>query len=225
MNIIQEDYYPIKFGWVNCYLIKTEGGYILIDTGFPRKRKQLEKALEEVGCSSSNLKLIIATHGDFDHTGNCDYLREKYKTKIAMHAHDSGMVEHGDMLWGRKMRNLFTRMILKVLLLLFRAGKFRKFKPDIFLEEGYDLSSFGLKAKVIHLPGHSKGSIGILTSSGNLFCGDLFMNTGKKPGKSSLVDNSIELDASVTKLKNYNFFNVYPGHGSSFKIEDYWKSH
>jgi len=43
----------------------------------------------------------------------------------------------------------------------------------MFLEEGQPLSDVGLDASVLHLPGHSKGSIGILTASGDLFCGDL----------------------------------------------------
>ena len=39
----------IYFGWVNCYLIKTDSGYILIDTGFLTKRTDLEKKLESAG--------------------------------------------------------------------------------------------------------------------------------------------------------------------------------
>jgi len=65
----------IYFGWVNCYLIKSDTGYILIDTGFSTKRTDLEKKLESAGCQPGNLKLIVITHGDFDHIGNCTYLR------------------------------------------------------------------------------------------------------------------------------------------------------
>ncbi|MHA2298475.1 MAG: MBL fold metallo-hydrolase, partial [Candidatus Hodarchaeales archaeon] len=119
---------PIKLGFVNSYLVKAGDGHILIDTGFPRKRKELEKELENADCKPGNLKLIIATHQDFDHTGNCAYLREKYDTKIAMHIEDSEAVERGDMLWNRNARNIFTRMIFKIILIVFRMGKFMKFK-------------------------------------------------------------------------------------------------
>jgi glyoxylase-like metal-dependent hydrolase (beta-lactamase superfamily II) len=61
---------PFRFGSVNCYLIKTGLGYILIDTGNSNKQAELEKELEGVGCKPGNLKLIILTHGDFDHIGN-----------------------------------------------------------------------------------------------------------------------------------------------------------
>ncbi|MFX0015803.1 MAG: MBL fold metallo-hydrolase [Promethearchaeota archaeon] len=212
---------PIKLGFVSCYLIKTSEGFILIDTGFPRKRKDLEKALNEAGCESGSLRLLILTHQDFDHTGNAVFIREKYNCPIAMHIEDVEAVERGDMLWKRKGRNIFTRVILKIILIAYRTGKFEKFTPDVKLAHGDDLSSYGFNASVLHLPGHSKGSIGILTADGALFCGDLFMNL-KKPGRSSLVDRKEDLNASIEKLKGYEINLVYPGHGSVFVLADFF---
>jgi hydroxyacylglutathione hydrolase len=93
---------PYKLGSVNCYFIETDAGYILIGTGGSNKRTDLEKELESAGCKPGYLKLIVLTHGDFDHTGNAAYLRKKFGTKIAMHNGDSGMVEHGNIFWNRK---------------------------------------------------------------------------------------------------------------------------
>ncbi len=66
-------------------------------------RDALEKELENAGCKPGNLQLIVLTHGDTDHAGNCAYLREKYGAQIAMHSDDSGMVERGYPSWNRKM--------------------------------------------------------------------------------------------------------------------------
>jgi len=77
--------------------METDAGFILIDTGCSNKRVELEKRLESAGCKPGDLKLIVLTHGDFDHTGNAAYLRKKFGAKIAMHHEDSGMVERGDM--------------------------------------------------------------------------------------------------------------------------------
>ncbi len=77
-------------------------GFILIDTGCSNKLAYLEKELEILGCSPGNLKLIILTHGDFNHSGNSAYLSRKFNAKIAMHGDDSGMIEHGDIFWNRK---------------------------------------------------------------------------------------------------------------------------
>lgn len=212
----------IKLGIVNCYLIKTEKGYVLIDTGFRRKRKDLEKELDNAGCKPGELQLIILTHQDFDHTGNAAYISSKYDSPIAMHEEDTEAVKRGDMLWNRKGRNIITRIIMKIILMAYRTGKFEKFSPDIQLEDGDILTSYGLNAKVLHLPGHSKGSIGILTTSGKLFSGDLFMNF-KKPNKSSLIDMKDDLDASIEKLKQFEIDIVYPGHGFPFALRDYFE--
>jgi hydroxyacylglutathione hydrolase len=200
---------------VNCYLVKTGNGFVLIDTGMNNKRTAIEKELESAGCQPGNLILIILTHGDFDHCGNAAYLRKKFSTRIAMHKNDSGMVERGDMLWNRKERNIFMKIIFK---LFFRLSKSDRFKPDLYIDEGYDFSEYGFDAKVLDIPGHSKGSIGILTTSGDLFCGDLLDNTDK-PAKNALIDDSVELDASVEKMKTLKIKTVYPGHGKPFQME------
>jgi hydroxyacylglutathione hydrolase len=188
----------------------------LVDTGRASKRARLEKELDGVGCKPGNLNLIILTHGDFDHTGNCAYLREKFGTRIAMHHEDSRMVERGDIFWNRKKGNLLVRGIVNV---FFRI---RKFKPDFTIDEGYDLSDYGLNARVLHLPGHSKGSIGILTSGGDLFCGDLFINTNEQE-LNSIIDDPVEADASAKKVKIYEINTVYPGYGKLFPMSSLTK--
>jgi hydroxyacylglutathione hydrolase len=212
----------IKMGTVNCYLIKTEAGYVLIDTGFPNNRADLEKELENAGCRPGDLRLIVMTHGDLDHTGNGAYLREKYGAKIAMHRYDSGVVKNGDNTLSRRrmpfLKRVISKITLKVLSLLIRSGEFERFRPDFTIDDGYDLSEYGFDAKVLHIPGHSRGSIGILTTGGDLFCGDLFWNM-RRPGTHSLVDDSAELKASVEKLKNLRINMVYPGHGKPFTME------
>ena len=76
---------PFRLGSVNCYLIETDDGFVLIDTGGSNKRADLVRALEGAGCKPGNLNLIVLTHGDFDHIGNCAFLREKFGTRAAMH--------------------------------------------------------------------------------------------------------------------------------------------
>jgi glyoxylase-like metal-dependent hydrolase (beta-lactamase superfamily II) len=211
-----KDIKPIILGGINCncYLLKTDKGFVLIDTG-KSKRKKLEQELVSEGCVPGNLDLIIITHGDFDHTGNCAYLREKYNTKIAMNRYDAGMVENGDMFWNRKTGNIIIKKLVNLLF------KIRKFKPDFYIDEDSNLSKYELDVKVIYLPGHSKGSIGILTADKNLFCGDLFTNQ-KRPRPNSLVDNLNEMNESIKKIKGIDINTVYPGHGQPFQMSSYY---
>jgi hydroxyacylglutathione hydrolase len=216
----------INFGGVNCYLVKASDGFILIDTGYPAKRPVLEKELASAGCQPGNLKLVILTHGDLDHAGNCAYLREKYGAKIAMHADDSGMVERGDMHWNRKARpdkfSIIFR-IMSVMSFFFRPGKFDEFRPDLTIDEGFNLFEYGFDAEVLHIPGHSKGSLGILTSGGDLFCGDLLYNIFGKPGI-RFIDDLADYNLSIEKLKKLNIRTVYPGHGKPFPMELFLKN-
>ncbi len=204
----------------NCFLIEINDGFVLIDTGYTSERLVIEEALTNAGCTSANLNLILLTHGDFDHTGNCAYFRDKYGAEVAMHKEDSGMVEYGDFFYSRSNVNIIVKILLKTALFLLRMNlkKQDRFKPDIYVEEGDDLSIYGFDAKVIHFPGHSKGSIGFLTDNGNLFCGDLLENT-KEPAKFSLIDNHEEYNESIEKLKQYQIITIYPGHGKPFTLE------
>jgi hydroxyacylglutathione hydrolase len=219
---LPQDIATINCGGVNCYLIKTGTGYILIDTTYRSKREFIDKALAYAGCKPGNLDLIVLTHGDVDHAGNCIYLREKYSTKVAIHYSDSGIVEHGDASWNRKAKSDKLSIFFKVMMLasyLVKMDYNETFKPDILLDEDFDLSAYGLDARVIHLPGHSKGSIGVLTDSGDLFCGDLVYNFFGRPGLIYCINDLADYNISIEKLKHLDVQTVYPGHGKPFPVQ------
>ena len=205
---------------VNCYVVKTDSGFILIDTATIGKRGTIEKELIKAGCRPGDLKLIVLTHGDFDHCGNAAYLRKTFGANIAMHAADNGMVEQGNMFWNRKTPPFLIRAIMG---LFFKLPRSDQFKPDIFLKKGDILSTYGFDAEVIELPGHSKGSIGLLTQNGDLFCGDLLANTSK-PAVWSIIDDPVAARASVETLKHLAINTVYPGHGRPFPMSMFWEN-
>lgn len=205
---------------VNCYLVKADTGFILIDTATTSKRAEVEKALERAGCKLDNLKLIVLTHGDFDHCGNAAYLRKKFNTRVAMHEADSGMVEQGNMFWNRKQPNFLVHAIMGFLAKLNEADRLQ---PDVYIKEGDNLSEYGFDAEVIELPGHSKGSIGLLTVDGDLFCGDLLANRGK-PEVWSIMDDRQAASLSVKKLQGRTIKMVYPGHGQPFPMQMFLKN-
>ena len=122
------------------------------------------------------------------------------------------MVKDGNMDANRKAKPDRLALVFKVLMVFTRrlAAKhpIKKFNPDLEIGEGFDLSRYGLDGRILHLPGHSKGSIGVLTAKGDLFCGDLFYNV---PGF-RFVDDLEDYDASLKKLAGLKFDRVYPGH-------------
>lgn len=206
---------------VNCYLVRIDNGFILIDTGMASKRGKIDTDLERAGCQPDNVALIVLTHGDFDHSGNAAYFQEKFGTQIAMHVDDAGMVERGDMLWNRSSQNILIRTAFKM---LFRLDKSDRFRPDLYIDNGDNLSEFGFDAAVLSIPGHSKGSIGILTTSGDLFCGDLLANIDK-PDIWSIIDDQVAAHTSIENLKRLAINTVYPGHGHPFLMDLFVKTH
>ncbi|MCJ7471473.1 MAG: MBL fold metallo-hydrolase [Actinobacteria bacterium] len=211
---------PFKLGSVNCYLIENDSNYVLIDTGGSNQRTELERQLENAGCKPGHLKLIVITHGDFDHTGNAAYLRHKFAVQVAMHQCDSRMAEYGNMFANRKKPNI---LIQKIIPILSGFGKKERFKPDILIEEGDDLTAYGLSVNVLSIPGHSEGSIGILMDNSDLFCGDLFENK-ENPLLNSIMDDIAAAKASVEKLKRLEIKTVYPGHGKPFLLKQFINS-
>ena len=216
----------IDLGFVNAFLLKVKNGYILIDAGLPDHWEKLETELISAGCLPDRLRLVIITHGDWDHAGNARRLRGKYNVRIAMHPGDVDQVENGVLL-NRKIRPFFYRVVFAILMLRRKVQKnragFPKFRPDILLSDGQSLEEYGSTAKVIHLPGHTPGSVGVITDEGDLFAGDTFTNR-RKPGAAGLIESSGQLENSLDKLKKMDIKTVYPGHGKPFLMEDYLRA-
>jgi glyoxylase-like metal-dependent hydrolase (beta-lactamase superfamily II) len=197
----------IKLGGLsgNCYLIKTTMGFILIVTGGKLKYQELEEELSELACTSDNLNLIIFTHKKSFNYINYEYLREKYKAKIAMHILDEDLIDDTESknIW-RGLKNLYSRVFMI-------TNHKNAFKPDLIIDEGYNLSLYGLNARVLYLPGHSK-TVGILTENGELFCDDLLVNNTVK-------NDSVKLDVLIPyKFRKFLIDTVYPGHGKPFQV-------
>ena len=207
---------PLHMGSVNCYLIQAGDGFILIDTGPRNSRERLVRALESAGCKPGTLRLIVLTHGDFDHTGNAAFLRKTYAAPVAMHAADRDMLERGDMFANRKRPNVLLGWLIPVFM---GFGRAERIATDCYLADGDDLSPYELDARIVAIPGHSKGSIGIATMPGYavFFCGDLLENN-EKPALNSIMDDVETARISVQKLFELGVGVVYPGHGRPFSL-------
>jgi len=104
--------------------------------------------------------------------------------------------------------------------LLTGFGKSQRFSPDVLVSDGDDLTAYGLDARVISIPGHSQGSIAILSAGADLFCGDLLENI-KEPALGSLTDDMPSAKSSLDKLTGLKIGMVYPGHGQPFPMSQF----
>ncbi len=205
----------INLGFVNAYLIPAGDGFILVDTGVSDVWNRLETELINLKCLPSKIKLVVLTHGDSDHCGNCRTLQEKYGIKIAIHEGDLDMIRSGKAP-ARHASSLFGKILLKLGSRM--APQPAGFEPDIYLHNGQTLESFGSTTRIIHTPGHTAGSIVLLTEDGSLIVGDTFLNR-RKPKPAELIHDDVALQKSLAEIRKLKAEMVYPGHGDPFSFQ------
>jgi glyoxylase-like metal-dependent hydrolase (beta-lactamase superfamily II) len=86
------------------------------------------------------------------------------------------------------------------------------FEPEVFLHEGLTLESYGVGAKVIELPGHTKGSVGIVVGKTDIIVGDALMNIFY-PCKSMLYEDREVMERSAQRISSFTNSTIYFGHG------------
>lgn len=227
---------PIELGGVNSYLVEAERGFVLVDTGghlvmdksFDNRRQKLLEALEAAGCTPGQLRLILLTHGDNDHTANASFLRQTFGAPIALHPADLPLVDNPDLtllLGSFQYRSVLLRLIFRLMkgkithITRKTLADFETFHPDILLADGMDLNEYGIEAKVISLPGHTPGSVGLIFEDGSLLSGDTLVNN-KKPAHAPNAADFKALSQSVSRLRSLNVHTVYPGHGAPFPFHE-----
>ncbi len=179
-------------GWESdSYLLINGGEAALIDAGVSARL-----VLEALAKENAKLKHILLTHGHFDHTVSADKLREVTEAKLFVHTDDAEMLADPQ----------------KSALALF-FGRYDTLSPcDGTLKDGDTIKLGDKEIKVIHTPGHSKGSVCYLVES-TLFTGDTLFNGGY--GRFDLYGGDFKaLTSSLKKLGKLDpHLEIYPGHG------------
>jgi len=103
-------------------------------------------------------------------------------------------------------------------LLLAPLARFAPLETDLLLDDGVDLSPYGVEARTVYLPGHSPGSLGVFTVDGDAFVGDLFVNYAV-PSQPIYLSNQEEWQQSYERIKALQPRTVYVGHGEPFAGE------
>lgn len=176
----------------NVYLLADDRSReaIAIDTAIP----SLAFVTEELAKRGWTLKLIVTTHGHWDHTGDNARVAEHTGAEIAVHALDRHRLTNPEP--------------------LFAPFDIPPCVPAVELAEG-GLVRFGeMRLTVLHTPGHTEGSVclydaddGILLSGDTLFAGGW--------GRVDLAGGSAEqMVESIARLTTFDDpLRVLPGHG------------
>jgi len=190
----------------NSYIIELEKSSILIDCGFDRKATQIIKKLKEI---NKPLNYILITHSHIDHILG---LYEVYKNfpyaKIVAHVNSAEYLAGKKFKLPKGLQKIFFEILIPFL-------NYKGFRPHIAIFEDEEIEVENLKIKLIHTPGHTEDHLCILADK-RLFIGDLLENLNGKlsfPPK-EFNDSEEEMIKSIDKLLNFEFEEIYFGHGN-----------
>ena len=86
MRQITSDIYMLEnIGPAPAFLLVSQDGLTLIDTGMARKAKNLIAQLEENNYAFSDLRMIVLTHCHNDHTGGVAELMKRTHAQLVAH--------------------------------------------------------------------------------------------------------------------------------------------
>lgn len=209
---------------VNAFLIRGDGGAILVDAGNPGQADYILAQLAEHGVAPHDLRLILITHGHVDHFGSAAELRERTGAPVAIHALDAAAVRQG--IYQPDSVNPTHWLVGVVMRIPGVAGPTRApaCEPDIVFEEEWRLDEYtstSLSGRVLLTPGHTPGSISVLLDSGEALVGDLvmgqLMGLIRKPGPPIVAWDLERNRESVRRLAALAPRIIYVGHGGPFE--------
>lgn len=177
----------------NCYLLvdREAGEAIVVDPG-TSSEGELEPLLREAERLGAEVKLIINTHGHPDHVAGNSRLKELTGARVLIHEADASMLLRPPWPW----------------------PGLRPMRPDGLLADGDEVRVGEVRFRVLHTPGHTRGSIclycpgeRLLLSGDTLFAGSV--------GRTDLPESSHEdMMRSLARLARLpDDVTVYPGHG------------
>jgi len=168
---------------------------IAIDTAIPC----LDWVAGELAARDWILKLIVATHGHWDHIGDNARVAEHTGAQIAVHPLDADRLTDPRPLWA--------------------PFEIPPSIPAVELAEGGEIRFGSVRLEVLHTPGHTEGSVCLLDrDGGRLYSGDtLFAGSF---GRVDLPGGSADaMVASLDRLRRLDeSLLVLPGHGPSTTI-------
>jgi glyoxylase-like metal-dependent hydrolase (beta-lactamase superfamily II) len=198
---------------VHCYLWEWAGGLTLIDTGMPADAPKVIAALLKQGYALHNVRRILITHADIDHTGGLAHIKKVTGAKVACHVVEKELLEHPN----RRQPVWYLRPLFGAVVALSRNFQVQPVTPDELLVDGQELAE---GFTVVHTPGHTPGHISLLHKAKRfLIAGDALANRKDKlSGPASLFTPDMKnAQRSIWKLaKKYgdDFDAVVFGHGT-----------
>ena len=193
MNVIS-----ISYKSANCFLIPSNDGWVMIDTGWPDTLSQLLQLLNQNGICINEINYLIITHYHPAHAGMTQNLKE---LGINLLLHESQLAYFNRLnLFYKKNPQAHFRDITSINNMILTNAESRNF-----------FQSIGIEGELISTPVHGDDSVSFVIDNECAFIGDLpAFNSDGRP--------EVLLEDSWNLLKMYNVKTIYPGHGEIYHI-------
>ena len=192
----------------NCYFLYRDGEHEAIVVDPADRGANIYGALQKNGFRVAG---ILLTHGHFDHCQSAAYLARNLKCKTGIAGEDAALLEknqkrkvYGKGIWGNFYAGAANRNI--------GQNEIEAVTPDVILEDGMSLAEYGVDARIIKLPGHTAGSVGVLCATGELFVGDAMQNIPFLSATWCYEDYE-KAKESATLIRSMNAGKIFCGHG------------
>jgi metallo-beta-lactamase class B len=129
---------------LSTYLITTDAGHILINTGFAETVPQIKSGVEQLGFEFDDVEILLATHAHFDHVAGLAQLKRLTGARMMMSEADAVLLEDGgksDFRFGDD-----------------AATNFEPVQVDRRLKDQEAITLGGVTLTAHHHPGHTKGA-------------------------------------------------------------------
>lgn len=199
---------------MNVYLIEDEDGITVFDGGI----QAMTRAIAMIGTRMGGITRVVLGHAHQDHRGIAAGLREQLGVPVLCHPADQADAEGdaGLRYMDLSKLNPLGRRAFPHLLRLWDGGPVT---IDGTLEEGDEVAGF----RVVHLPGHAPGLIGLWRESDRLaLVSDCFYTLDPQsgvPGRARVPHPAFNHDteqarASMRKLAAMEPAAAWPGHAN-----------
>ena len=131
---------------VSCHVIDTGDGLVMIDTGYPFMGDQILASMREVGLDPARLRLLLHSHGHYDHIGNTLRFRALSGAKTCIGRADNDICNGRlDLSWAEELG--YPRL--------------EPFDCDVLLDDGDTLALGNTRIVCRLAPGHTAGTLAI----------------------------------------------------------------
>ena len=192
--------HELKYSNTNTYLIESDKGKLLFDTGWAGTMPAFCKCMGELHMSVQDIDYLLISHFHPDHMGIAQEIANLGATIVVMNI-QLPYVHMADSVFAKDVKNRFIPI------------EDERIKVVSTAESRGFLHSIGIEGEVFHTPGHSDDSISLWLDEGMLFVGDL------NPLYELELHNGTQIDDSWKLLLALKPKMVYYGHAKTAVLD------